>query len=129
MQKTEPLLPNNQFHRAVIRAQNGIMDNNIPDTREECLRNEEVIKPPAHSALACRNTIRPPCILNAIRIKVSVGIHKAMIEELLHHCTFLRQEAGCSYILFRVFQVNRHVSSVEISGNDELLPHGVQPVT
>src|SRR5215203_4818530 len=115
MQKTEPLLPNNQFHRAVIRTQNSIMDNNVANTREECLRNEEVIKPPAYAALTCRKTIRPPCILNAIRIKVSVGIHKAMIDELLHHCTFLRQEAGCSYILFRVFQINGHVGSIEIS--------------
>src|SRR5688500_15211427 len=123
MQETEPLLPNNQFHRAVIGTQNRIMDDEILDTRDKCLRNEEVIEPPAHTTLTCRETISPPCVLNTIRIKMAVGIHKAMIEKLLHHCAFLRQETGCPYILFRVFQINGHVGSIEISGNDDILTH------
>src|SRR5688572_3183128 len=129
MQETEPLLPNNQFHRAVIGTQNRIMDDDVPDAWEECLRNEEVIEPPAHAALARRETISPPCVLNAIWIKVAVGIHKAMIEKFLHHCAFLWQETGCSYILFRVFQVNGHVGSIEIPSNDDILTHRMQFVT
>src|SRR5687768_4323479 len=129
MQKPEGLLPNNQFHWAVIRAQNSIMDDNVSNTWDECLRNEEVIEPPAYAALTCRETIRPPCILDAIRIKVAVGIHETMVEKLLQHCPFLRQEAGCSYILFRVFQINGHVGSIEIPGNDDILTHCMQSIT
>ena len=129
MQKIPPLLPNEQLHRTVIRAQHSIVDNDILDERDKCLRNEEVIESPAHTALTCREPISPPCILNTIRVKMAIGIHEAMVENLLHHGAFLWKKTGCFYILFRVFQVNGHMRSIEIPGDNDLLTHGMQFVT
>src|SRR6185503_5734578 len=128
MRKITLLLPNDQFHRTMVRAQHSIVDNDIFHARDECLRNEEVVQSPAYTALTRRETIGPPCILNTIRVKMAIGIHKAMVEKLLHPGPFLRHEAGCFYILFRVFQVNRHVRCIEIPGNDDLLTLCMQSV-
>src|SRR6185503_12244578 len=94
MQKIAPLLPNDQLHRTVIRAQHSVVDDDVLDARDKCLRNEEVIESPAHTALTCREAISPPGILNTIRIKMAIGIYEAMVEKLLHHGAFLWKETG-----------------------------------
>src|SRR4029453_16819203 len=120
------LLPEKQFHRAMVRTQHLLVDDHIPDERKQSLGHKKIIKPPANASFTCCQAIRPPGILNTLRIQVTVHIHEAMIQETLDPGPFLWQEAGCPDILLGVLQVDRHMSGVEIPGNNEVFPPGMQ---
>src|SRR5262245_65533723 len=85
------------------------MDNDIFHSGDQGFRNEEIIQPPAYPALTSGEAICPPGILDAVWVKMSVGIHKSVVDELLHPRSLLRQKARCFHVLFRVFQVNWHM--------------------
>src|SRR5688572_20081650 len=129
MRNIAPLLLQNQFHRTVIRAQHIFMDEDILNMRNQGLRDEEIVNAPANAPLTGRKTIRPPRILNAVRVKVPVGVYKAMIKEILHPHTLLRHETGSARMLLWVFQVNRHMRRIEVTRNDHTLAHCMQLVT
>ena len=97
----------------------------IPDERKQSLRHEKIIEAPANAPLARCQAVRPPCILDSVRVELTVHIHEAMVQVLLDPGAFLRQETGRSDILFGVFEVNGHMGSVEIPGNDEVFPPGM----
>src|SRR5688572_32846862 len=93
------LLPEKQFHRAMIRAQHILMDGHLPDSGQEGFGNEEIVQPPADAAFTRAHAIGPPGILDSLRVKMAVHVHKALVEELLNPGALLRQETGRPYIL------------------------------
>src|SRR5688572_25632020 len=129
MRRISPLLLDNQLNRAVIGTQHRFMDDHVFHARYQFLRNEEIIQSPTNATLPCGESIRPPGILDAFRIQVAKGIHKAMIEELLHPGTLLGHKTRRSHILFWVFQVDRHMCRIEITGNDQAFTVCVETVT
>jgi hypothetical protein len=66
--------------------------------------------------------------LDALRVQVTVDIDEAVIEESLHPGAFLGQEPGRPDILFGVLEIDGHMSSVEIPGNNDVLTTGMQPI-
>ena len=129
MQASAHLLLDNQFHRAVIGAMNGIVDDYVLDTRHERFGNEKIVDPPADIALPRRAKRVPPRILNPVGIKVTIGVHEAMIEKVLDPGTFLRQESRSSLIGAPVLQVDRHRRGVEVTCNNAVPIAGVNAVT
>src|SRR5687767_1731060 len=92
-------------------------------------RDEEIVNTPANTPLTGRETIRPPRKLDAIRIKMTVGVHKAVLKKILHPRTFLQHKTGGHFILFWVFQIDWHVGRIEVTSNDNVLAHCMQLVT
>ena len=86
------LLLDDQLNRAVIGAKHSIMYDDIPDMRDERLRNQEVINAPAHSSLPGIGKVRPPGVLDPVRVEVAVGIYESMVEIFLNPGPLLRQE-------------------------------------
>jgi len=129
MRNIAPLLLQNQFYRTMIRAQHLVVDDHILNSRNQGFRDEEIVNAPAYTPLTGRKTIRPPRKLDAVRIKITVDVHKAMLKEILHPPTFLRHETGGLLILFWVFQINRHVSRVEVTDNDDVLASCMESLT
>src|SRR3990172_9241012 len=104
------------------------MNDNILYPRNQRFRDEKIVNAPANATLAGGKAVGPPGILDAIRVKMAVRVHKAMVEELLSPRPLLRPETGVCLILFRVFQVYWHVDCVEVAGTDDGLTHCMQPV-
>src|SRR5688572_19796622 len=113
----------------MIRPQDSIMDNHVSYTRNERLRDQEIIKPPADTPLTGVEDVRPPCVLHALRIQLPEDIHKSVIEIFLHPCAFLGQKAGGFVVRFWVFQVYGLVGGIEVSGENQSLPFRVPEIT
>ena len=129
MRNRAPLLLEKKLYRAVIRAQHFFMDDHIPDPRQECPRDQEIIEAPANPAFPRAGTIRPPGVLDPLRVQVAVDVHEAMVQESLNPGALLRQKTGRPDVLFGVSQVDGHMGGVEIPRNNKILPAGMQPVT
>lgn len=104
------------------------MDDDISYPRGEGFRHQEIIDAPAYSPFPGTQSVGTPGVLDAVRVQVPVCIHETMVEEFLHPGPFLRQKAGVPFVCPGMSQVDRHVSGVEIPGNDDIFPTGVQPV-
>src|SRR5512138_2431267 len=103
-----------------------LMDDDILHERNQRLRDEEIVQAPTYAALAGGPAIRPPGILDPVRVETAVNVYKTMVEEFLHPGALLWQETGCFLVLFGVSQVNRHVCRIEVPGDHNVFPGGMQ---
>src|SRR5512133_1108030 len=105
------------------------MNNHIFNMRKQRLGDEKIINSPTNAALPGVADICPPRVLNTVWIEMTVDIHKAMIEELLHPGTLLGQKTGCLLVRFWIPEVNWHMGRVKVPGDDHISFVGVQRVT
>lgn len=128
MMRIPLLLLDHQFYRAMIRSINGFVDQNIFNARNERLGNQEVVDPPPHPALPGIGYVRPPGVLDAVGIEAAIRVDESVIQKALHPLAFFRQEAGGFLIGLGISEVDRHVSRIEVAGDNDTPTVGVNAV-
>ena len=122
------LFSEDQFHRTVIRPHDLIVDDDVLNSWHKRLRDEEKVQPPANTPGAGVEAVRPPGVLDPVRVEPPVGIDKTGIEKILNPLAVLRHEPRGLFIGFWILQIDGHVGGIEIACDHDGFPFRVKRI-
>ena len=104
----------------MVASLNVVEDFGFAKGRDKVFRYEEIVDAPSGVRRTCAETVAPPGVFNFLRMQASEGIDKARLKKAVEEPSFFRQKARVLFIRLRILQIDRTVSDIDVSTDDDI---------